>query len=174
MVAVNKYGAKQVYYDWQSDYVLTKEAVEQYRRGKRVNLPFWIHRFDSQHEFRVFNKLKDMYGKDRIQLQIPVRLFSHTLCHKNGKDWKVDFMVTDGNNPLIPLCYVEAKGVMNKEFEFILSVLEQNNPRVFNNLHIVFADKIPSRNQVIKNLLTTNFANRIYKRTRFNQLTELT
>ena len=85
-----------------------------------------------------------------------------------------DFMISQPNRPSTPMLYVEAKGVINKEFEFILSVLEQNNPIAFHTLYIVFADKIPSSNQVIKNLLTTAFGNHIYKRTQFNQLTEPT
>lgn len=173
MVTANKYKAKSVFYDWQSDTVLSTEEISAYRKHGKLNLPFWIHRFDSQHEFRIFNKLKDMYGKNRIQLQLPILLYDRTTCHPNGKYWKIDFTVTASNNPLQALFYVEAKGVVNKEFEYILSALEQNNPKVFSKLYLVFPDRIPSSNRVIKNLLKTPFQERIYKRTQFNQLAKL-
>ena len=173
MAVKNKYKAKPVYYDLVHNNVVSHLEIESYRIKGKLNTPPWIHRFDSQHEFKVYLKLVDMYEPEAVQLQIPILLFPKSFCHPNGKYWKVDFMVTNPKNLLEVLFYVEAKGIITKEFEFILSVLEHHDPDTFTNLHLVFPNKLPTNNRLLKSIQKTDFSQRIYTRPQFNRLQQI-
>ena len=111
-----------------------------------------VIRFDSQLEFRVFQVLNNSSLVSSIIPHHQVKLIPKNTSHvfPNGKTWKVDFLVKGHHKE--PLCLVEAKGMIQRDFPFILNLLEQNRPELFSKLWIVFNDKVPASKLLVKNL----------------------
>ena len=122
--------------------VINPGILEQYRKKDRILLPDGIHRFDSQHEFKVFLELKRMYGHYRIKKQVRTEIIPPGMCYPRGRKWKIDFAVRNFENPDIFNCFVEAKGLFIPEFGFCLAAL-------------------PRKNKILKSLFDNGWENRI-------------
>lgn len=153
-----KYKAKKVFWNTITQTVVGSQFIEGYRKPNgRLDIPNCIQRFDSQHEFKVYLELVRMYGDERVFPQYPIEIVQMGSCYPNGKTWKIDFAIREGKLSYLPNLFVEAKGAFLPEFAFTLAACEAVNPAIFDNLHIVFSDKIPTENRVIKNLLKSTF-----------------
>jgi hypothetical protein len=98
------------------------------------------YRFPSRYEatiYRLINSLlttanatKERYRLDR---QVEVVIYDGLLMPK--RVWKCDFAITDlktGKSILI-----EAKGMLPREFSYLIDLLASNNPKAFMNLVVV-------------------------------------
>jgi hypothetical protein len=162
MVTTTKYKAKHVYWDLENRTVKSTFELERYRQKNKLALPEHIVRFDSQHEFRVYLELCRIYGTERVVRQHRIRIVPPCYCYPNGKFWRVDFAIKytasiDGYQ-----LYCEAKGLVTREFEYTLTLLEQNRPLDFVLLHLVFPDTIPKQNKLISTLAKDSFCNQMY------------
>jgi hypothetical protein len=83
-------------------------------------------------------------------------------CLKSGKYWKVDFGIKRSKGNPNHYAYVEAKGLITREFNYILPMLEVHNVAAFEKLHLVFAKKIPATNPIMRSLSRTDFSQRIF------------
>lgn len=150
-----KYHAKQVYYDPLTQEVLPEKKAEELVNGKSSNL----FRFDSQHEFNVFKVLeRNTSLAISVHHSIEVIPPNEITTFADGKKWRVDFAVKD--EQVKGLFYIEAKGILTKDFILTLALLELYHPEIFNRLWLVFPQKIPN-NRVIGRLMKTPFQHRI-------------
>lgn len=158
---MNKYNAKHVFWNTVNQCVTPVELANSLRSGKQKRLPKYITRFDSQHEFRVYLELIRMYGVERIDTQVPVEIIPPSNCFPSGKKWKVDFGIKDEGFLGIYDHYVEAKGLITREFVYTLGCLEQIDPYAFFDTYLVFTDKIPLKNKIVKNLWKSKAVNNL-------------
>ncbi|NJL51411.1 MAG: hypothetical protein HC930_02900 [Hydrococcus sp. SU_1_0] len=156
-----KYKSQAVFWNTVTNVVVPKQSVEQYRKGNRLELPRCIERFDSQHEFKVYLELVRMYGAECIIKQYPLEIIAPGYCYPKGKLWKVDFAILQTPASYAPSLYVEAKGVFLPEFGHTLASFEQTDPETFYQLFVVFTDKLPIENLVVKNLLKSPCKNQL-------------
>lgn len=168
-----KYAAKHVYWDTNKQIVRSLHDVEIYRCNGKLKLPLHYFRFDSQHEFKVYLELVRMYGEHRIKRQVSERLLPSCRCYPRGKYWKIDFAITDLNNPKVIEHYVEAKGVFLPSFGDTLAAFETNNRYRFKHLYLVFPREIPIQRQVVRNLFNSDDCDRLMTLKDLKQLTEL-
>lgn len=140
---------------------MPSDVANSLRSGKQNKLPQYIRRFDSQHEFKVYLELVRIYGTKHVRNQVSVSLLPPGDCFPRGKNWRVDFAITDAIVDTDVDFYVEAKGIITREFTYTLACLEQHKPEIFNNLYLIFPNAIPTENAVIRNLCKTEFKNRI-------------
>lgn len=152
-----KFKAKYVFWDDRDKLVKDKVDIEIYRCNGKLKLPGHIWRFDSQHEFKVYLELVRIFGADRIKRQHQIPLFYPGKCYPNGKVWKCDFAIDDTEDCSEWTYFVEAKGAFLPEFATTLAVLEKNEEDIFDNLFIVFSDRLPKKSRVINSLLKTDF-----------------
>ncbi len=147
----NKYRAKAVFYSHSLYRALTEHEIKIYQTC--VNNPYGvITKFDSKLEFKVFQVLQNCPLVSDIIPHHQIRLIpkNSSSIFPNGKTWKVDFLVQGKQDK--PLFLVEAKGIISRDFPFLLNLLEQNQPELFNKLWLVFNDKIPTSKLLVKNL----------------------
>ena len=156
-----KYGAKYVFWNTINECVISAESAEGLRSGKQRQLPKHIRRFDSQHEFKVYLELVRMYGKHRVKSQVHLTILPPGNCFPRGKTWKVDFALSEPDGSFDICRYVEAKGMITREFCYTLACLEVHKPIVFNNLLLVFPNTIPIENTLIRNLRKTSSKERL-------------
>jgi hypothetical protein len=152
MNALQKYRSKAVFWDLQKRIVISRESAIRHRLGDSTKLPKHIVRFDSIHEFTVYLELSRIYGHHRIVRQYPLHIFPKSVCYPNGKTWRVDFAITAEGMSRTFSNFVEAKGVMMREFRVTLGCLEQNNSNAFQRLSMVFPKRIPTECALIKTL----------------------
>lgn len=152
-----KYQAKHVYWDAKNKIVRAGFDIEIYRCYGKLKLPPHIWRFDSQHEFKVYLELVRMYGEHRIERQFSVPIFPISCCYARGKSWKVDFALVNPNEPSEILYYIEAKGAFLTEFALTLAAFEQHQYERFERIKIIFPNRLPSKNNVVKSLLKSPF-----------------
>ncbi|MDJ0650292.1 MAG: hypothetical protein QNJ60_16485 [Xenococcaceae cyanobacterium MO_188.B19] len=152
----NKYKAHPVYFSHSLGRSLSIDEVEIYE-SRHILLSDsaklgTVIKFDSQLEFKVFQVLNSSSLVSSIIPHHQVKLIPKNTSHvfPGGKTWKVDFLVKGQHKE--PLFLVEAKGIIQRDFPFILNLLEQNRPELFNKLWIVFNDKVPTSKLVVKNL----------------------
>ena len=110
----NKYKAIKVYYSSLLNRELTNYEYEQssYRNfGK-------IIKFDSRFEYQVYQTLQQSYLAKEIIPHCPITLLPPCKVFPKGKSWKVDFLVKGQHKE--PLFLIEAKGIVNREFPWIL------------------------------------------------------
>ncbi len=157
MPARPKYKAVPVFWNTELCSVLDSRNLEIYRVKGKLKLPEHIWRFDSQHEFKTYLELCRMYGENRIIRQLPVSILKPSYCYPRGKTWKVDFAISDNSQPNKPLLFVEAKGAFLTEFALILGILEELRFNIFRRLRIVFPEKLPVENKMVKTLLESDF-----------------
>lgn len=158
-----KYGSKPVYWNDIHDRVLSLEEVESYRVNGKLKIPSIISRFDSTHEFLVYQELIRIYGKQRITRQVPLEIVRPSHCYPKGKVWKVDFAISElvfGSKPV--RSYIEAKGAFLPEFAYVLSALEELRPTDFLKLKIIFSNEIPRSNKVVDALMRSSFSRNIF------------
>ena len=110
-----------------------------------------VIRFDSQLEYKVYRALLSSPSVSTIipHHQIELIPTNNSRIFPNGKTWKIDFLAKGQHKE--PLFLVEAKGMIQRDFPFILNLLEQNRPELFNKLWIVF-DRVPTSKLLVKNL----------------------
>lgn len=152
---MSKYHAKYVHWNSVTRTVLDSNLANRLRSGKQRRLPEYVKRFDSQHEFRVYLELIRIYGENRVKKQTLINILPPGLCYPKGKGWKVDFAITDPVFDHRHHCFIEAKGVVTREFIYTLACLEAYKPQVFNNLYLVFPHRIPTNNRTINGLKKT-------------------
>lgn len=152
----NKYFANPIYFSYALGRPLSKDeiGIHQNRHillSQSAKLGTVI-RFDSQLEFKVFQVLNNSPITSVIIPHHEVLIIpkKSSYVFPSGKTWKVDFLVKGHHKET--LCLVEAKGIINRDFPFILNLLEQNRPELFNKLWIVFDSKIPVSKLLVKNL----------------------
>ena len=168
-----KYRANHVYWDAKKQVVLNIHDIEIYRCNGKLKLPTSYYRFDSQHEFRVYLELCRMYGEENVERQYPVKVLPPSKCYPKGLTWKVDFTVYFKKKDLSFFHNIEAKGIFLPEFGKTLAMLEQHNSMNFHRTKIVFPNKIPTENKVVKALSKTDFALNLLTLKELKQLTEL-
>lgn len=156
-----KYGAKYVFWNRDTQTVISSEYANKLRRGKQNKLPEYIRRFDSQHEFKVYLELARIYGYQRVRTQVAISILPPGICFPRGKSWRIDFAVTEFGDDYEYCVYVEAKGLITREFAYTLACLEAHKPLIFNNLVLVFPKAIPTENSIIKNLSKSYLSNRL-------------
>ena len=154
---MNKFKAKYVYWDSKNQRVIDCYEADKLRFGKQDTLPKHIRRFDSRHEFKVYLELIRIYGIRRIKTQVHINLLPRGLCFPRGKTWKVDFAIVEHYDQSVYCKYVEAKGMITREFVYTLACLEAYKPIIFNNLSLVFTRNIPKDNSVIRALSKTHW-----------------
>ncbi len=155
---MNKYGAKPVYFSYKLNRQLVPREIEIYKNNciqspelaKLGN----IIRFDSQLEFIVFQILSSSPLISGVISHHPIEILPSNKfrCYPNGKKWKVDFLAKGHHKEVLMI--VETKGLINKDFPWILLALEKEQPELFKKLWLVFDHHIPSNN-LIKNLQNT-------------------
>jgi len=153
-----KYKAKPVYWNSKFQSVMHEVDVEICRHEEKLKLPDYIWRFDSQHEFKVYLQLKRMYGVDRVERQVSIRIIPKCNCYPRGKHWKVDFAITKSALDRDITHLVEAKGAFLPKFASVLVNLEREEVKKFEKTIIVFSNKIPSKNLVVKALLKSFYS----------------
>lgn len=137
----NKYRATKVYYS-----SLLKRELTNYEYQQSSYRSFGkIIKFDSRFEYQVFQTLQQSYLAKEIIPHCPIALLPPCKVFPKGKTWKVDFLVKGHNDSTLLL--VEAKGIVNREFPWILALLELNNLDLFQRLWLVF-NRIPSNNVI--------------------------
>ena len=149
---VVKYQPKPVYWDSNNQIVINRQEAEKHRTKYRLNLPPYIFRFDSTHEFNVYLELVRMYGVDRVVRQYPLKVFPPGHCYPKGKTWKVDFAINSAKPPFHFTHYVEAKGLLMRESRLMLASLECHNREAFNRFYLVFSNGLPLENDLVKAL----------------------
>lgn len=152
MNSLQKYRSKAVFWDLQKQIVISKQRANEHRLGASTRLPEHIVRFDSIHEFAVYLELSRIYGHHRIVRQYPLPIIPKSICYPTGKTWRVDFAITAENKSRTFTNFVEAKGVMMREFRMTLACLEQNNFPAFARLSMVFPKAIPTECVLVKTL----------------------
>lgn len=158
---MTKYGAKYVFWNNNSRTVISSEDANKLRSGKQNKLPEYIRRFDSRHEFKVYLELVRIYGYRRVRTQVSTSILPKGICFPRGKNWRIDFAITEFNSDYEYCVYVEAKGLITREFVYTLACLEAYKPSIFNNLALVFPNAIPVENSVIKNLNKSYLSDRL-------------
>ncbi|MEL6438691.1 MAG: hypothetical protein AAFQ80_05470 [Cyanobacteria bacterium J06621_8] len=152
-----KYRSKHVFWDAINQVTISPDVAQELIKKNRNKRPENIWRFDSQHEFRVYLALIEIYGADRIIRQHKIVILPPSRCYPKGKNWRVDFAVTS-KTPLGGYSFfVEAKGAFLPEFGSTLANLEQYDSMTFDRTYIIFDQKIPSDNKVVKALLNSDF-----------------
>lgn len=159
MSNMHKYHSKYVFWDKLNQRVINAHEADKLRSGKQDTLPKHIRRFDSLHEFKVYLELIRIYGIQRIKTQVHVNILPRGLCFPRGKTWKVDFAITESDDSHFAYKYVEAKGLITREFIYTLACLETYKPNIFHNLHLVFVRSIPIENNMIKSLTKSHWNN---------------
>jgi hypothetical protein len=152
-----KYKSKAVFWDLNKLIVISKQRADEYRFENNKKLPTHIVRFDSTHEFAVYLELSRIYGHRRIVRQYPLEIFPASVCYPKGKTWKVDFAIISSKPPFSFTNFVEAKGVMMREFRGTLACLEQNNFEAFEKLSMVFPRAIPTDCTLVKTLSRSEY-----------------
>ena len=157
----NKYKAKPVYFSHRLARQLSVDEIRMHQNrhiflAESAKLGSII-RFDSQLEFKVFQVLNgsSMVSNIISHHQVQIIPKKKSSVFPSGKTWKVDFLVKGHHKE--PLCLVEAKGIIQRDFPFILNLLELNKPELFNRLWIVFNDRVPTSKLLVKNLRKVNF-----------------
>lgn len=155
----SKYYSRRVYYNiLNQTHVGAEEARKLYRDKKgKYSLPDEIIAFDSKFEFKMYQLLINTWGTKHVAYQYEVELLPPTLCHPLGKDWRVDFVISQPQQGVI--AFIETKGFINDWFLTTLATLEVTNPEVFHRLYLVFDTKVPTKHHVIKNLLKVKQVN---------------
>ena len=170
---VTKYSAKHVYWDVKKQVVLNIHDVEIYRCNGKLRLPSHYYRFDSQHEFKVYLELCRMYGEENVERQYPIKVLPSSKCYPRGLTWKVDFTVCTKKKGTCLFYNVEAKGLFLPEFGKTLAMLERHDRNSFYQTKIVFPNKIPTENKVVKALSKTDFVSNLLTLKDLKQLSEL-
>ncbi len=166
MPAQLKYRAKPVYWDAYEKAVMPVATIENLMRLGTLKRSERFLRFDSTLEFSVYLKLVDLVGVERIIRQFPLEVIPPGYCYLTGKRWRVDFAIVNKVGDKFPVSYVEAKGLVLPEFRFQLASLEVYDPDAFDQLTIVFADKI-AEDKMFKRLMKTDFSSRVYTLKKF-------
>jgi hypothetical protein len=165
-----KYKSKAVFWDLNKLIVISKERADECRFENNNKLPSHIVRFDSTHEFTVYLELSRIYGYHRIVRQHPLEIFPASVCYPRGKTWKVDFAIIAKTPPFAFTNFVEAKGVMMREFRGTLACLEQNNFEAFEKLSMVFPRTIPTDCTLVKTLFRSKHRNMLLTLPELRQL----
>ena len=161
-MTATKYKSKVVYWDCRRRQVIYEsQSYRQVTKNRRELKPH-VYRFDSTLEFNVYLKLVEQYGANCIDRQIPLQIHPPTRCLKTGRFWKVDFGLKRSKSNRNHYAYIEVKGLITSEFAHKLPMLELHNVEAFEKLHLVFAKKIPKTNTIVRNLLRTDFSQRIF------------
>ncbi len=168
-----KYGSKQVFWDKRNRQVVNPLSIEKRPGTGKLILPDHIERFDSTLEFKVYQKLLDLYGEKRITRQYSLEIFPPGYCYPKGKYWRVDFAIRSIYTPPAFAQFVEAKGIVLPEFRHTLAALESHNELAFCKLRIVFAHELPGNSSFIKNLMKTDFDAQMYSLKHFEKLKRL-
>lgn len=168
-----KYKAKPVYWNAINKLALSDIQLKEYRVNGRLKLPEHVYRFDSTHEWRVYLELVRMYGTKCVARQCPVQIIKPGCCYPKGKKWKVDFTIRFPKTLLYNHWLVEAKGAFLPEFAYTLSNLENNRIDSFYRTVIVFPDKIPKENKVVKALLDSPMAKNLITLKQLQELKQL-
>lgn len=135
----NKYGAKKCYWDVSNQRLITdKTPVEEAKSiwGKGFKTHFIP--FDSLHEASVYQLLLARYPHAYVRPQYSIEIIPPSVCYPKGKKWCCDFAVFRDLSSKKVIRLVEAKGMMLRSFNYTLSLLEQNQPELFEVLDIVF------------------------------------
>lgn len=172
MSAQSKYNASPVYWDSLNKTALSSAAMKNLRESGALKKSGRFSRFDSTLEFDVYLKLVDLVGVDRIARQFPLEVVPPGYCYLTGKRWRVDFAILNKAGDKFPVSYVEAKGLVLPEFRFQLASLEAYDPDAFDQLTIVFADKI-ANDRMFKHLMRTDFSSRVYTLKEFQCISKL-
>ena len=158
---MNKYSAKYVFWNTNTKTVISSEDANKLRSGKQNKLPGHIRRFDSQHEFKVYLELARIYGYKRVRTQVAISILPPGVCFPRGKQWRIDFAVTEPEDDHVFYAYAEAKGFVTPEFAYTLACLEAYRPSIFNNLVLVFPNTIPVEKSIVKNLSKSHLRNHL-------------
>ena len=162
MPTKTKYKSKVVFWNSRTrQTVFPSKAYVQVSKHRRELKPY-IYRFDSTLEFNVYLRLIELHGINCVDRQIPLLVQPPTRCIKTGRFWKVDFGLKRSRSNSNHYAYVEAKGLITSEFSHKLPMLELNNVIAFEKLHLVFGKTIPKDHAIMRNLLRTDFSQRIY------------
>ena len=156
-----KYRSKPIFWDEKTQQVTSSEQITRTYGTLAVAKNRGFLRFDSTLEFNVYLRLVEMFGANRVLRQYPLRIIPPGYCYKSGKKWRVDFAIFDGTDDKFPAHFIEAKGAVMPDFRHCIASLESFDPGSFDQLSIVFGKTIPP-DKMIKNLLSTDFKNRIY------------
>jgi hypothetical protein len=89
--------------------------------------------FPSMWEYQVYEELLKWLPKEMIKRQHPLILKPKTMAYPEI-NWKVDFAIFNREKPLM---YVEAKGMITREFKTTLKILEYVNPQAWDILTVV-------------------------------------
>ena len=145
----NKYGAKGFYWNAITKSEISKETAKRAKQNQ-AKLAKFVYYFDSQFEFRVWLKLKNLFDEQVIHRQYPFVLTNPCKSCPNGKIWKVDFAIIFPKYK-VPRYLIEAKGFVSQDFQANLLLMEALHPVSFKKLLIVFERQIPA-NRCIKSL----------------------
>ena len=156
----HKYRAKPIYYDLLKNEQLTRNEVDFYKDNYPSYYRDEIAFFASTFEFNVYQALLSKFSKSWIKLQHPVEIIGKGICYPKGKIWLADFAIVNPSSNFL-IAIVEAKGVLTKDFVLTLASLESMQPQLFQKVHLVFSDVIPTQNQVIKRLFRSSHRDKI-------------
>jgi Protein of unknown function (DUF1064) len=102
-----------------------------------------IH-FASKYEAQVYRVLNHLIKQNdpkgiiyRLDTQVPVTLYDGLLMP--ARTWKCDFAITDLRTSKTLL--IEAKGMIAREFSYMMNLLASNNQRAFSSLIVVSENK---------------------------------
>ena len=155
MASNNKYGNRGLYFDISNNSILPSSQVNPKDKKGNSNLAY----FASQHEFEVFKLLHSTQMFCSVARQVKAELIApYTVdIYPKGKTWLIDYAATTKDDRVF---WIEAKGRILREFPYQLALLQLAQPEIFNNLWIVFQQKIPrSLTKTLKN--NTNLSLRV-------------
>jgi hypothetical protein len=102
-----------------------------------------------------------------------LHIFPKSVCYPNGKTWRVDFAITAEGMSRPFSNFVEAKGVMMREFRTTLACLEQNNFPAFKCLSLVFPKTVPTDCILVKTLSHSKYQDMLLTLPELRQLSIL-
>jgi hypothetical protein len=157
----NKYKATSVWYDSVTQEIVSSLDIYEARKRKDSHFLQRCLNFDSYHEYQVFLNLRRLFNSSNydIHCHSPFLIIKPAIVFPRGKTWKIDFVVTTKDQQVVAL--VEAKGVITKDFPLILACLEINQPKLFNELFLVFNNSGKTTKKWLKTLKDTSFGSRI-------------
>ncbi len=145
----SKYKSSVVHYSPSKGRELSANEIENYKSFGNISGFTDVIRFDSYHEYQVYQSLKNSQLGSAIipHYSIPILPPKKSIIFPRGKNWRVDFLVKGYHQE--PLLLVEAKGFITREFTLILAMLEKYNPNLFGKLWLIFPDnRIPKKNLI--------------------------
>lgn len=154
----HKYKASACWFDTKFGVMVEPQVVRKAKADKDFNFLDRCIYFASKLELATYLQLRKYFPADLIRVQQPITLVPNGFSASGVKSWRVDFVITNERGRITAL--VEAKGVITEAFPYVLALLEQNSPALFQKLYLVFR-RVPKGNKTLIALQKAGLGDRI-------------